>query len=113
MAKSEFTATGVRIGRFTRALTNAGQVVIKDGRLTLLTSYGSEIDSAPVDRVRAGRPWFTTRDRALATVNGTRYLLTLGEQDTDPEESGPPSAHRFLDAVRTAVRTAGGKTPRG
>ncbi|MET8680283.1 hypothetical protein ABZW18_22530 [Streptomyces sp. NPDC004647] len=102
MAEPEFTATGVRIGRRLRSLTRAGQVRIRDGRLTLLTSYGSEIDSAPVHLVRAGKPWFSARDRALATINGTRYLLTLGGQDTAQGEPGPTLAHRFLDAVRTA-----------
>ncbi|GAA3075029.1 hypothetical protein GCM10020000_70120 [Streptomyces olivoverticillatus] len=51
---------------------------IRDGWLELLTSYGREIDSAPVDSVQAGKPWFAARDRARATVNGTRYVLTLG-----------------------------------
>ncbi|MGP3981753.1 hypothetical protein [Streptomyces sp. KR80] len=108
MAEPEFTATRVRIGRWLRPLTNAGQVLIRDGRLLLLTSYGSEIDSAPVHLVRAAKPWFATRDRALATVNGTRYHLTLSDRDPAPGESGPPSANRFLDAIRTA----GGQTAR-
>src|SRR5262245_50506776 len=47
MAEPEFKATGVRIGKKLRSLTRAGQVRISDGRLRLLTSYGSEIDSAP------------------------------------------------------------------
>ncbi|WP_069812164.1 hypothetical protein [Streptomyces sp. TP-A0874] len=101
MADPEFEATGVGIERRLRSLTRAGRVRIGDGRLTLLTSYGSEIDSAPVDRVEAGRPWFA-RDRALATLNGTRYLLTLRDRDPAPGESGPPSRGRFLDAVRAA-----------
>ncbi|KAF4409475.1 MULTISPECIES: hypothetical protein [Streptomyces] len=108
MAEPEFTATGVRIGRWLRSLTRAGQVLIRDGRLLLLTSYGTEIDSAPVHLVHAGRPWFV-RDRALATVNGTRYLLTLGERDPAPGEEGPPSAGSFFDAIRTA----GGHAARG
>ena len=53
MAETEFTATGVRIGKRLRSLTRAGQVLISDGRLELLTSYGREIDSAPVQAVRA------------------------------------------------------------
>lgn len=53
MAEPEFTATGVRIGRLLRSLTRAGEVRIKGGRLELLTSYGSEIDSAPLQEVRA------------------------------------------------------------
>ncbi|MGK5630087.1 hypothetical protein [Streptomyces sp. URMC 123] len=102
MAETEFTATGVRIGRWLRSLTRAGQVRISDGRLMLLTSYGSEIDSAPVHSVRAGRPWFATGDRAAAVVNGTRYHLTLSERDPAPGEAGPPAVRSLLDAIRTA-----------
>lgn len=100
MGEPEFTATGVRIGRWLRSLTSAGQVRIRDGRLTLLNSYGREIDSAPVDLVRAGKPWFATDDSAMATVNGTRYLLKLRE----------PS--RFLDAVRAARGRGGSRSAR-
>lgn len=102
MAEPEFTATGVRIGRRLRSLTRAGQVMIRDGRLLLLTSYDTEIDSAPVHLVHAARPWFATRGRALTTVNGHRYLLTLGDRDPAPGEPGPPSADSFFDAIRTA-----------
>ncbi|MFD3570896.1 hypothetical protein [Streptomyces sp. NPDC058667] len=103
MAEAEFSARGVRIDRWPRSLTRAGEVRIEDGRLALLTSYGSEIDSAPVSRVRAGRPWFARADEAVATVNGTRYRLTLGDDhegggDGDPEESG-----RFLAALKRAA----------
>ncbi|MFH8345273.1 hypothetical protein [Streptomyces sp. NPDC018045] len=94
MAEPEFNATGVRIERWLlRSLTRAGQVVIQDGRLALLTSYGTEIDSAPVQAVQAHKPLFAARDRALATLNGHRYSLTLGTPD------------RFLDAVRAARST--------
>lgn len=92
MAEPEFTATGVRIGKRLRSLTRAGQVRISDGRLELLTSYGSEIDSAPVQAVRASKPWFAHEDRALADVNGTRYSLTLGEHDPAPGGRGPVGA---------------------
>ncbi|WP_432039608.1 hypothetical protein [Streptomyces cucumeris] len=102
MADTEFNARGVRIERFLRSVTRAGQVLIKDGRLQLLTSYGSEIDSAPVQSVRASKPWFVDGDQAMATVNGTRYRLTLGEQDTAAKSTGPAAASRFLDAVRSA-----------
>ncbi|MFD9904307.1 hypothetical protein [Streptomyces sp. NPDC059063] len=102
MAEPEFTATGVRIGKRLRSLTRAGQVRINDGRLELLTSYGTEIDSAPVTAVRAGKPWFAPHDRALAEVNGTRYRLTLGDHDPVPGESGPPTVRAFLEAIRTA-----------
>ncbi len=100
-AASEFNATGVRIERFLRSLTRAGQIKIKDGRLELLTSYGREIDSAPVGSVHASRPWFAARGRARATVNGTRYLLTLDQREA-AGDLGTGTARRFLDAVRTA-----------
>jgi len=103
MAEPEFTATGVRIGKRLRSLTRAGQVRISDGRLELLTSYGSEIDSAPVQAVRASKPWFAHDDRAAADVNGTRYLLTMGDHDPAPGEPGPPAASRFIEAVRRAA----------
>ncbi|GAA2298368.1 hypothetical protein OKJ48_07980 [Streptomyces kunmingensis] len=100
MAEPEFTATGVRIGRRLRSLTRAGQIRITGGRLELLTSYGSEIDSAPLDEVRAGKPWFGSDDRATAEVDGRRYLLRLGGQSAD---AGPPAARRFIEAVRSAA----------
>ncbi|MBC9715975.1 hypothetical protein H9Y04_25875 [Streptomyces sp. TRM66268-LWL] len=103
MAETEFRATGVRIGRRLRSLTRAGQVRIAGGRLELLTSSGREIDSAPLTQVRAGQPWFVPEDKAVATVNGTRYSLTLGEHDPAPGESGPPAASRFIEAVRQAT----------
>lgn len=107
MAEPEFSATGVRIGKRLRSLTRAGQIRINDGRLELLNSYGSEIDSAPVQAVRASRPWFAPEDRALADVNGTRYLLTLGDHDPAPGEPGPPTARRFVEAVRRAAGRRG------
>src|SRR5690606_41145340 len=103
MAEPEFTATGVRIGKRLRSLTRAGQVRISDGRRELLTSYGTEVDSAPVQAVRASRPWSAPEDGALADVNGTRYSLTLGDHDPAPGEPGPPAARRFIEAVRRAA----------
>ncbi|MFH8371656.1 hypothetical protein [Streptomyces sp. NPDC018031] len=103
MAETEFNARGVRIERFLRSVTRAGQVLIKDGRLELLTSNGREIDSAPVQSVRAGRPWFADDDQASATVNGTRYRLTLAQQDAAAQSAAAESgASRFLDAIRSA-----------
>ncbi|MEU9987526.1 hypothetical protein AB0E10_12060 [Streptomyces sp. NPDC048045] len=107
MAEPEFTATGVRIGKRLRSLTRAGQVRINDGRLELLTSYGSEIDSAPVQAVRASTPWFVPDGRALADLNGNRYLLRLGDHDPAPGEAGPPAARRFVEAVRRAAGRGG------
>ncbi|GAA2429707.1 hypothetical protein ACIBAI_07405 [Streptomyces sp. NPDC051041] len=107
MAEPEFTATGVRIDKRLRSLTRAGQVRIDKGRVELLTSYGSEIDSAPVQAVRASQPWYAPEGRALADLNGNRYLLTLGEHDPAPGEPGPPAARRFVEAVRRAAGHSG------
>ncbi|MCD2468403.1 MULTISPECIES: hypothetical protein [unclassified Streptomyces] len=105
MSEPEFSARGVRIARWPRSLTRAGEVRIEDGRLALLTSYGSEIDSAPVTAVRAGRPWFAKPDEAVATVNGTRYRLTLdkgGATDSDDRAASEESG-RFLAALKRAA----------
>lgn len=111
MAEPEFTATGVRIGKRLRSLTRAGQVRISDGRLELLTSYGSEIDSAPVRAVRASKPWFAHDDRALAEVNGTRYTLTLGEHDPAPgRPDRPPPAGSSRRCARRRGAAAEGAT---
>ncbi|MER6100262.1 hypothetical protein ABT154_31285 [Streptomyces sp. NPDC001728] len=109
MSEPEFTARGVGIARWPRSLTRAGEVRIEGGRLALLTSYGSEIDSAPVDAVRAGRPWFAKPDEAVATVNGTRYRLTLHKDQGgsgDAEEArheGAEESGRFLAALKRAA----------
>ncbi|MFF5638377.1 hypothetical protein [Streptomyces sp. NPDC012825] len=110
MREPEFSARGVEINRWLRSLTRAGEVRIEDGRLALLTSYGSEIDSAPVTAVRAGRPWFAGPDEAVATVNGTRYRLTLHENDRDAgtvdpgePEDAEESGGRFLAALKRAA----------
>ncbi|WP_144382604.1 hypothetical protein [Streptomyces sp. SAJ15] len=105
MAETEFNARGVRIEKSLRSVTRAGQVLIKNGRLELLTSDSREIDSAPVQSVQASRPWFAGDDQALATVNGTRYRLTLGENQPEPSAkatAGRGPATRFLDAIRSA-----------
>ncbi|MBT2394558.1 hypothetical protein [Streptomyces sp. ISL-100] len=100
MAEPEFSATGVRIGRWPRSLTKAGQVLVQDGRLVLLTSNGREIDSAPLGSVTAGKPWFAGDDSTVATVNGTRYRLTMGQRGQ--AKDGEELAGRFLEAVRAA-----------
>jgi hypothetical protein len=92
----EFSASGVRIGRWLRSLTRGGQVLIRDGRLVLLTSRGREIDSAAVEDVHAIAPRFGFGRRALATLNGTGYLLTLRQQGVG----------RFLEALRAARERA-------
>lgn len=96
MVEPEFDASGVRIGRSLRSLTRGGHVLVHDGRLVLLTSYGREIDSAPVEQVRIVGPWYAARDRALATVGGTRYALRLAA----------PALQRLLTAVRDARERA-------
>ncbi|WP_046507837.1 hypothetical protein [Streptomyces odonnellii] len=103
MAEPEFDARGVRIERWPRSLTKAGQVLIQDGRLALLTSYGRVIDSAPLRAVRAARPWFAGRGSTVATVNGIRYRLTMGQRGQRPDATA--MAGRFLEAVSRAGRT--------
>ncbi|MGI5350831.1 hypothetical protein ACQEU8_22020 [Streptomyces sp. CA-250714] len=90
MADPEFDATGVGISRMLRSLTRAGHVLVRDGELVLMTSYGSEIDSAPVDEVRISG--YGLRDQALATLRGRSYLLRLGLKHREG----------LLSAVRTA-----------
>ncbi|WP_351225036.1 hypothetical protein [Streptomyces sp. NPDC002133] len=105
MQEPEFNATGVRIERWPRSLTKAGQVLIEDGRLALLTSYGRVIDCAPVEAVRAGKPWFAGGESTVATVNGTRYRLTMdrpGRGDDGRRLDGTALTGRFLDALRRA-----------
>ncbi|MFJ2115974.1 MULTISPECIES: hypothetical protein [unclassified Streptomyces] len=102
MAEPEFDARGVRIERWPRSLTRAGQVLIQDGRLALLTSYGRVIDSAPLRAVSAARPWFAGSGSAVATVNGIRYRLTMGQRGRKPDATA--LAGRFMDAVRGAGR---------
>jgi hypothetical protein len=92
MVEPEFDVTGVRIGRWLRSLTRAGEVLIHEGRLVLLTSYGREIDSAPVEQVRVRGPWYAARDQVVAIMNGTRYALRLTDSGRD----------RLLTAVREA-----------
>ncbi|MFI5757189.1 hypothetical protein [Streptomyces sp. NPDC051569] len=104
MSEPEFSARGVRIERWPRSLTRAGQVLIQDGRLALLTSYGKVIDSAPLRAVRAAKPWFAGRGSTVATVNGTRYRLTMGQRGHRPDATA--LARRFLETVSRARRSA-------
>ncbi|GAA2978495.1 MULTISPECIES: hypothetical protein [Streptomyces] len=98
MTATEFNATDVRIERWFRSLTRAGQVIVKDGRLALLTSYGREIDSAPLSAVTARRRWFLAADSAIASVNGVRYRLTMGQRNRRPGGAAP--VRSFLEALR-------------
>ncbi|WP_149182854.1 hypothetical protein [Streptomyces sp. TRM49041] len=106
MTEPDFSATGVRIERWPRSLTKAGEVRIEGGRLALLTSNGREIDSAPVGTVRAARPWFAAPGSAVARVNGARYRLTMGQRDRGPG-ADPALSRRFLEAVRKAAGQRG------
>ncbi|MFF0744690.1 hypothetical protein ACFYVL_30250 [Streptomyces sp. NPDC004111] len=82
MPEPDFSVLGVRIERWPRSLTRAGQVVVRDGVLALLRSDGQVIDSAPLGSVTAARPWFFTGDgRMVARLNGIRYRLTMPEAD--------------------------------
>ncbi|MFF9689527.1 hypothetical protein [Streptomyces sp. NPDC014623] len=97
----EFRASDVRIQRWARSLTRAGQVIVKDGRIALLTSDGREIASAPVTAVRAGKPWFLASDSAIARINGVRYRLTMGQRNRRPGGAAP--VRRFLEVLRRAA----------
>ncbi|MFD6276197.1 hypothetical protein ACFWFI_11605 [Streptomyces sp. NPDC060209] len=96
----EFRASDVRIQRWARSLTRAGQVIVKDGRIALLTSNGREIASAPVTAVSA-KPWFLAADSAVARINGVRYRLTMGQRNRRPGGAAP--VRRFLEALRGAA----------
>ncbi|MBB1254211.1 hypothetical protein [Streptomyces alkaliterrae] len=102
MAEPEFEQTGVPIGRLLRSLTRAGQVRVQGGRLVLLTSYGREIDSAPVDEVSVSASWLPGHDVTLATVGRTRYALGL----TAPVRERLASSLR--DARERAAKMASG-----
>ncbi|MGR8011989.1 hypothetical protein [Streptomyces hypolithicus] len=104
MTKPEFSATGVRIGRWPRSLTRAGQVLVAEGRLVLLTSNGREIASAPLGSVTASRPWYAGQDSAVVSVNGVRYRLALGRRGNP--RGGEELAGQFVEAVRWGARDA-------
>lgn len=89
MAETEFSALGVRIDRWPRSLTRAGQVLVRNGTLALLRSDGGMIDSAPLTSVTAGRPWLAGEGRMVARINGIRYRLTMTE-----------SGERLLETLR-------------
>ncbi|MBW1602103.1 hypothetical protein JJV70_08245 [Streptomyces sp. JJ66] len=81
MTVPDFDVSGVPVRRQRRSLTQAGRVLVQDGRLALLTSYGREIDGAPVSEVRLARPWFAellgVAGRTVVTLRGKRYALRL------------------------------------
>ncbi|WP_023590141.1 hypothetical protein [Streptomyces thermolilacinus] len=77
MARWEFEERGVLIRRGWRQLTTAGRVRVAEGRLTLLNSRGSEIDSAPLSEVRVVEPWYVPRGVVRAVLGGTAYVLRL------------------------------------
>ncbi|MCQ0021619.1 hypothetical protein M4914_00590 [Streptomyces somaliensis DSM 40738] len=100
MARREFEERGVLIRRGWRQLTTAGRVRVAGGRLTLLNSRGSEIDSAPLSEVSVAEPWYVPRGVVRAVLRGTPYLLGLA----------PSRARDVAEAARRARgwRTAGG-----
>ncbi|MCP9976128.1 hypothetical protein [Streptomyces somaliensis] len=60
MARREFEERGVLIRQGLRQLTTAAGSGWR-GRLTLLNSRGSEIDSAPLSEVSVAEPWYVPR----------------------------------------------------
>ncbi len=100
--ESEFSAKGVQIKKGLRSLTRAGGVRVKDGRVELLTSRGLEIDSAPVQAANTGAArWFGPGGKAQVELEGRRYLLRMGRQESGGEE-------RLVEAVRKARKRPGG-----
>ncbi|MCP9960028.1 MULTISPECIES: hypothetical protein [Streptomyces] len=92
MAVREFEERGVLIRRGWRQLTTAGRVRVAEGRLTLLNSRGSEIDSAPLSQVWVVEPWYVPRGTVRAVLGGTTYLLRLA----------PPRARDVAEAAHRA-----------
>ncbi|MEU6176006.1 hypothetical protein ABZ832_29375 [Streptantibioticus parmotrematis] len=104
MTQPEFSASGVRISRWPRSLTRAGAVVVRDGRLALLTSRGREIDSAPLSDVQASTPrWYGPRGRARVALDGRRYALRLdGNAAWDEVNAGTDAGARLLGVLAGA-----------
>ncbi|MET7641287.1 hypothetical protein [Streptomyces sp. NPDC005438] len=100
--RPEFDVAGVGIGRWLQSLTRAGQVQVRDGRLQLLTSYGREIDSAPLEEVRFS-DWYAAGKRTLARVGGTRYLLRLEDQPRRDLRELVRVAHAKAEADRGSL----------
>jgi hypothetical protein len=117
VGQDEFVATGVRIERGLRSLTRAGQVRVRGGLVELLNSGGRVIAAAPAERVRVLRKRFGRADRVLVELGGTRYRLTLRDEDADLGPSGPAAASgaSAVSGRRTGReagrRTDGGDTP--
>ncbi|MCZ2526067.1 hypothetical protein [Streptomyces sp. HB2AG] len=104
--------TGVRIttGRlWRRLLTRAGQVLLRNGRLVLLTSRGVEIDGAPVHRVRVRESLRAGRRCVRFALNGSRYVVDLGRGPGPSAAPGPRGGSPALSVADlvAAVRTAG------
>ncbi|MDH6228385.1 MULTISPECIES: hypothetical protein [Streptomyces] len=114
VVRDEFSATGVRIERGLRSLTRAGQVRVGGGTVELLNSGGRVIATAPAKSVRILRVRFRRADRVLVDLGGTRYVLTLRDEDAELGVSGSPGERRpdggetpaalFARAVRLAAR---------
>ncbi|WP_448321574.1 hypothetical protein [Streptomyces sp. CO7] len=112
--QDEFRATGVRIERGLRSLTRAGQVRVRGGLVELLSSGGRVLASAPARKARLLRMRFGRSDRVLLELGGSRYFLTLRDDDPEfdlaeapverrPEGVESPAA-RLARSVRLAAR---------
>ncbi|MBV7697440.1 hypothetical protein [Streptomyces sp. TRM70350] len=81
MTGREFEADGVAVRRgWWRTLTRAGRLRIGGARLTLLTSYGVEIDSEVLARVRATAPWYAPAGFVRLVLAGRTYWIRLKAQ---------------------------------
>jgi hypothetical protein len=112
-AQPGFVAGDVQIGRGLKPLAQHGQVRIEGGQLILVDSHGAVIDRAPVSMVAAKAPWYTMRNGAWVTVNGTRYFLGFNARvslanalPADRVLNGRRGTKQFLRAL-DAARTLG------
>ncbi|MCC9738459.1 hypothetical protein [Streptomyces sp. MNU89] len=92
MHEPDFEEGGVAIRRgWWRQVTRAGRVRIQGARLTLMNSYGAQIDSDALHRVRVTRPWFAPKGLVRLAMAGNTYWLRLG----------PERAHATVEAATT------------
>ncbi|MFG2683103.1 hypothetical protein [Streptomyces sp. NPDC048392] len=81
MTGRSFEADGLAIRRgWWRTRTRAGRLRIRGARLTLLTSYGVEIDSELLPRVRATAPWYAPAGFVRLALADRTYWVRLGAQ---------------------------------
>ena|SRR2546421_5630590 len=108
-AQPGFVARNVQISRGLKPLAQHGEVRIESGQLILMGSHGAVIDGAPVGMVAVKAPWYTMRNGAWVTVNGTRYFVGFNAQvslanalPADRVLNGRRGTKQFLRALDAA-----------